>query len=111
VLKNIEYRATLGSGMGYQIIDTSKTTWDIAGGPAYRTTQFVSVESGQDSNEGTPAFVMSTHFDTELTKRIDLNIDYNFQILNEKSGRFTHHSVMAFETELTKWLDFDISLI
>jgi len=46
---NIEYRVTAGTGIGYHIIDTSKTKWDITPGLAYQHTQNVSVEAGQDT--------------------------------------------------------------
>ena len=110
-LKNIRYRVTLGSGIGYHIIDTPKTEWDVAGGPAYQSTRFDSVEPGQDSSEWTPALVAGTNFNTELTKNIDFIFDYTFQILNEASGTYTHHSVTTLETELTNWLDFDTSFV
>lgn len=109
--KNIDNRFTLGAGAGYHIINTPKTEWEIAGGPAFQTTQFVTVEPGQASSEWTPAFVAGTHFETELTKRVDFDFLYNFQILNEASGTYTHHLVTTFETELTKLLDFDISFV
>ena len=52
-----------------------------------------------------------THFNTELTKTVDFDFLYTFQILNEASGTYTHHMVAAFETELTRWLDLDISFV
>jgi len=108
---NIKNRVTVGAGMGYDIIDTSKTEWDVGGGPAYQRTQFDSVEAGEGSSESTAAFVAQTHFNTELTKTVDFDFLYNFQILNEASGTYTHHMVAAFETELTRWLDLDISFV
>ena len=110
-LKNIKYRLTLGTGMGYHLIDTPKTTWEVAGGPACQTTRFISVEAGEDSSEWTPALLAGTVFDTELTDKIDFVFKYTFQILNESSGTYTHHSVTTLETELTEWLDFDTSLV
>jgi len=109
--KNIKNRITVGTGMGYHIIDTSKTEWDVAGGPAYERTQFDSVEVGEDSSESTAAFVAQTYFNTELTKTVDFDFLYNFQIVNEASGTYNHHMIAAFETELTSWLDFDVSFI
>lgn len=97
--------------MGYYIIDTSKTEWEVAAGPAYQTTRFDSVEPGQDEREWTPVLMVGTNFDTELTGSIDFIFKYTFQILNDASGTYTHHSVTTFETELTKWLDFDTSLV
>jgi hypothetical protein len=110
-IKNIDSRVTLGAGMGYHIIDTSKTEWDVAGGPAYQRTRFESVEPGQDSGESTPAFVAGTHFNRDLTEDVEFDFRYDFQILNKESGTYAHHFVAALETELTGWLDFDISFV
>jgi hypothetical protein len=109
--RNINSRVTLGAGMGYHIIDTAKTEWDVAGGPAYQRTRFESVEPGQETSESTPAFVVGTYFERELTKTVDLNSRYEFQILNEESGTYTHHFIVSLETELTSWLDFDVSFV
>jgi hypothetical protein len=108
---NISSRVTLGAGMGYHIIDTSKTKLYVSGGLAYQTTRFESVGPGRDSSESTPAFVAGTHFDRELTKTVDFVFRYDLQIINEESGTYTHHLVAALETELTGWLDFDVSLV
>jgi hypothetical protein len=110
-IKNIDSRVTLGAGMGYHIMDTSKTEWDVTGGLAYQTTRFESVEPGQDSSTSTPAFVAGTHFNRDLTKNVDFDFLYNFMIVNEASGTYTHHFVAALETELTGWLDFDVSFV
>jgi hypothetical protein len=110
-ISNIERRVTLGTGIGYHIIDTSKTKWDATAGPAYQSTVFRSVEQGEEPKESTLAFVFATAFDTELTKRLDLKANYNFNIVNEESGTYIHHVITTLETELTKWLDFDISFV
>jgi putative salt-induced outer membrane protein YdiY len=110
-ITNIQRRVTLGAGIGYHIIDTSKTTWDITGGPAYQNTVFNSVEAGEEPNESTPALTVANLFETELTKRLDLKVRYDFQFVNEESGSYIHHFITTLETEITKWLDFDISFV
>ena len=110
-ISNIEYRVTAGSGIGFRIINTSKTDWYIAPGIAYQYTQNVSAEAGQDTNNSTPALVVGTTYDTELTKKIDFNVLYRFNIVNQESGRYTHHVRAALEIELTKRLDFDLSFV
>jgi hypothetical protein len=107
--KNLEHRITVGTGIGYHLIDTAKTEWDVSGGPAVQWTRFNSVEAGQDQSEYTFALVAGTEFNTELTDKIDFDFLYNFQIVNEKSGTYNHHLVATLSTELTSWLDFDIS--
>ena len=109
--KNINNRVTLGAGLGYHIIDTSKTEWSVAGGPAYQRTRFESVEVGQASSESTPALVLGTAFNRDITEDVEFDFSYYFQILNKASGTYTHHLVATLETELTKWLDFDISFV
>ena len=108
---NIQYRISAGAGIGYHIINTPKTTWDLTGGPAYQETQFISVQAGQSDNESTPALVVSTSYDTEITKKIDLKAGYTFYIVNQASGSYTHHIITTLETELTKRFDFDISFV
>lgn len=108
---NIENRVTIGTGIGYHIIDTPKTQWDITPGIAYQYTKNVSVEAGQDTDNSTAALVVGTVYDTELTKHIDFNASYKFNIVNEESGTYTHHVVAALEIELTRRLDLDLSFV
>ncbi len=109
--QNIQSRYTAGAGLGYQLIDRKKTEWRVTTGPAYQQTNFVSVTTGQDQETSTPALVTSTVYETELTKRIDFDFTYSFNIVDKDSGSYTHHTIATFETELTSWLDFDTSLI
>jgi len=109
-LKNIKYSALVGCGMGYYFINTPKTEWSIAGGPAYQITRFKSVSSGETSSDS-PAVMAGTKLDTELAESVDLICKYAFQIVDKASGTYTHHSVTTLETELTEWLDFDTSFV
>lgn len=108
---NINYRITVGTGLVYYILDSPKTEWSLSFGPAYQTTRFNSTQAGQKISESTPAFVAGTHFDTELTKTVDLEASYTSQVVNEDSGSHTHHTVVSFKTEITEWLDFDIGFV
>ena len=74
--KNIKDRITGGTGIGYHIMDTPKTSWDVFTGPAYQRTRFESVQAGQNSSESTPGFVAGTFFNTELTKTVDFDFSY-----------------------------------
>jgi len=110
--QNIDARWTVGVGAGYDIIDTPKTGLSIEGGPAYQSSQFSSVDldTGSDS-ESTPAFVLDTNFDKELSGWMDFIWTYRFQIVNDESGSYNHHMVTSFETEITSLLDFDVSWV
>ena len=108
---NIAQRWTIGMGAGYEIIDTSKITWDANGGLAYQTTSFGSVGEGEDDSANTPALVIGTTYDHELTKWMDFLFGYNFMIVNEESGNYTHHLETGLEFELTTIIDFDITFV
>lgn len=108
---NIDHRITIGTGIVYRIIDTSKTDWEIGPGIAYQNTQNVSVEADQSSSNSTPAFVLGTTFDTELTRKIDFDASYQLNIISEESGRYTHHATAGLSFELTDRLDLGLSLI
>ncbi len=109
--QNIDYRTTIAAGGGYHIIDTPKTTWNVSGALGYRATRYVSVQPGDSQKVTTPALIGSTFYDTTLTKTIDFNARYNFSIVNQESGTYTHHSIATVEIELTSILDFDISFV
>ena len=109
--QNIDYQLTVGAGAGYQLIDTSKTEWSIAAGPAFKYTKFETVEQGESGSESTPALWAGTDYNRELTSKMDLILGYNTVIGNQDSGGYTHHAIATLETELLSWLDFDTSFI
>ena len=98
---NIANRGTVGAGVGYHIIDTSVTDLVISPGIAYIGTQYDSTEPDEDETISTPALVVSTGFDTELTDKIDFDLHYKFNIVNQESGTYTHNAKAGLEIELT----------
>lgn len=109
--QNIAYRYTVGTGAGYQILDTSRTDWMVFAGPAYQETKFEEIEPGADNSEGTPAASIGTVYDTEITGWLDFIYDYRLQFTSEAAGRYNHHMVGTFEIDLPGELDLDLSLV
>jgi len=108
---NIDSRITLGAGLGYTVIDDGRTELSFSGGPAFIKTNFVSVAVGENTSESTPAAVLRTNYDYELSKTIDFIARYNIQVGNKDSGGYTHHIILTMENEITGSLDFDTSFI
>ncbi|WP_227006620.1 DUF481 domain-containing protein [Shewanella donghaensis] len=108
---NIEYKLTVGSGLGYNIIDNAKTEWSISGGPAYTYTEFNNVEAGEDTNSSSATVVIETVYDTEITSDIDFVTSYRVQYGDDQSGGYTHHALATVEIELTDMFDLDLSFI
>ncbi len=109
--QNIENQVNLGTGFGYHIIRTTKTEWDVTGGVGGKYVEFVSVQPGENISSTSPSLFGGTRYETELTKWMDFEVEYGFQVVNEESGTFTHHSIATFSTEVTSKLDFDVSFV
>jgi len=109
--QNIQHQGTVGLGIGYTLVDNSKTEWDVFGGPGYRYTRFVSVQPGESSTESTAAFLAGTTWDQELTGWMDANAAYSFGLMNERSGTYTHHATAGLSIEMTSNLDLELTVV
>lgn len=109
--QNITSRSTIGAGAGYQILQTTRTKWEAGGGIGYQTTRFANVEPGASDESNTGAAMGSTHFEQKWTKTVKFTYDYNFNIVNQNSGRYNHHMYGLVETKWTKALDLDVTLV
>lgn len=109
--QNIGRRTTVGFGAGYQIIDSSKIDWHVSGGPAWQNTRFDSVTAGESTDEDTPALVLTTTAEWDITKWLEFDGQYRLQVVDEESGTYSHHLVASFETEITRLIDFDVALV
>ena len=58
--QNIKNRYTIGGGLGYEVIDTPRTSWTLGAGPAWQSTQFVSVEPDEEDTTDGFAFNISS---------------------------------------------------
>lgn len=109
--QNIDKRVTVGIGVGYSIINTNITEWDISAGPALQRTKFASVQQGTDQLDSSFTIALGTNFDTELNTKVDLEGLYSITLGDEETGNYSHHSLLTVETELTAKLDFDVTVV
>lgn len=105
---NIEYRVHYGIALGYHIVDTSRTSWDVNLGPSYQKTKFIDVGSDDSDSENSLGVTLGTDFTYEVTSDIDFDVSYNVQIIDEASGGNIHHFQTGLEIDLTN--DFDLDL-
>jgi putative salt-induced outer membrane protein YdiY len=109
--QNIDHRITLGPAIGYQIIDTSKTSWRASVGPAYTKTWFEEVPPGESDSEDSPAFLAKTRFDHELTDDIDLWFDYRALFSKKDTGKYTHRMETGIAYEIIGDLDVRVTWV
>ena len=111
--RNIASKYTLAIGIGYDIVYTPHTDWSVTAGPGFQYTEYSDFdESDPNSIEyaDTPVFFINSRFDTEVTNDVDFIINYNAYFVNIDSGKYTHHAVIALETEFINDFTVDISL-
>jgi putative salt-induced outer membrane protein YdiY len=109
--QNLKARVTAGGGVGYDLVDHPNLEWNISTGPAYQYAWFDSAEPGEPTEKGSAALTFGTRFDWDITKRIELILEYRGQYTSPQVGETTHHAVGTLSLELTKRFDLDVSLI
>jgi len=109
--QNIKNRWTVTAGLGYEIVDTPRTSWNVTAGPAWQSTEYYSVEAGQDDTTESPALRIGTRLDYDITDDIEYYLDYTALFTDEENGTYNHHLDTGIDIELTKRLDFNISWI
>lgn len=110
-LQNLNHRMTVGAGVGYDLIKTPRSEWNVTLSPSWQRNWFDSVEPGDANTANSAALVMSTRFETELTHRLDFIFEYRGQLTRKDTGNDTHHAVTTLEFEIHKQLKLDLSLV
>jgi len=105
---NLDYRIHYGIALGYHIVDTSRTSWDVNLGPSYQKSKFLDVKDGESDSEDSLGLTLGTDFTFEISNDIDYDASYNVQVIDEASGGNIHHFQTGLEIDLTN--DFDLDL-
>lgn len=109
--QNLAHRVTGGVGVGYDLIDRHNLEWTITTGPAFQKAWFESAQPGEPTEKVAGALVFGSRFDWNITRRIELILEYRGQYTSKEVGETTHHGVSTLSLELTKRLDLDVSLV
>jgi putative salt-induced outer membrane protein YdiY len=108
--QNLKHRATVGVGVGYDLIVQPKLEWTITAGPAYQYSWFESAQAGERTEKGAGALAFGTRFDWDITRKIEFSLSYRGQYTSQEAGETTHHAVGTLSFDITKRFDLDISL-
>jgi putative salt-induced outer membrane protein YdiY len=109
--QNLQHRMTGGVGVGYDIVDRNDLEWTVTSGPAYQYSIFESVAPGQDQSKGSAALAFGTRFEWDITRRVELILEYRGQLTSREIGETTHHGVVTFSVDITSRFDLDVSLV
>mgnify|MGYP001822585988 FL=1 len=108
-LQNIKHQATVDTGLGYHLIDTPRTTWDLKAGVGGNYLESVSVEVGETTGEWSPVGTLGMDLEVEVTSWLDYELEIDLWFLEEDAGKYQHHIVTVLSSDLFGDLDLDIS--
>jgi putative salt-induced outer membrane protein YdiY len=109
--QNVKNRYTIGGGLGYEVIDTPRTSWTLGAGPAWQSTEFVSVTSNEDDTADGFAFNISSFLAYDVTSDIEYYLDFSVFFTDEANGSYNHHLDTGLDIELIGNLDFTIAWV
>ena len=109
--QNIDFRLTVGSGVGYDVIKQKEIECEVELGGAYQQTQYISVAAGEDSVEETGTITSSIRLETEPTSKIDFDLYYSIQVGVPDTENIFHHTLAVLSLEFFRDFDLDLSLI
>lgn len=108
--QNIKSRYSYGIAIGYHLVDTKKTKWDVTAGPSYQQTTYAEVEEGEKDKEDSSVLALGTLYEYEITSDIDFEANYQVQIVSEEAGEFIHHLETGLEVDLGNDFELDVTL-
>lgn len=108
--QNVDYRLTLGSALGYHLIDSKRATWDVTAGPSYQYTSFSHVEDGDENSADSAVLTLASYFEYEITNDIDFELNYQVQVVSEDAGSFIHYLESSLEVELVNDFELKVTL-
>lgn len=104
---NLTLRNTLGSALGYHLVDSKRTTWDVTTGPSYQISRYTS----PNRKESSVVWAFDTLLEYEISSKIDYIFDYQLQFVNEASGERIHYLKTGLSFDLVNDIDIDVSFV
>lgn len=80
--QNIRHQATADTGIGYQLIDSSRVEWDIQGSIGANYLRKASAADAESDDEVSPVVTLGSDLTVELTSWLDYELLVNMTFLN-----------------------------
>lgn len=90
--QNIDFRNTIGAGVGYYVFRKSKIDWSFGLGGAYQVTEFLSVQEGEDIKQKSGSVIPSMDLDWDITKNIEWEFSWSSKIGIPDPKTSSHHA-------------------
>jgi putative salt-induced outer membrane protein YdiY len=115
-LQHLDLRQTYGGGIGYHLIKTDRTTFDVFGGISYERDAFGAytllgppIAFIPASNTNSAAAVVGQEFDTKLSKRTTFTERLSLYPNLSNTGNFRSQFDTTLVTQFKTWLNWQIT--
>lgn len=108
---NIDLRVTPGAGVGYDILEWPKVTWDALVGAAYQYTKFADVTVGRSPTSSDAAAVFQTTLETDPFPDIEWDTVFQAQVIATDFDKTNTHFDTTLSVEIWGPLDLDVGFI
>jgi putative salt-induced outer membrane protein YdiY len=108
-IQNIDLRATIGAGVGYDILDRPRVEWDVILGGGYQRTAYDRVEPGEPSAADDAAVIVRSTLELDPWKDVDWDTTYQLQAIVTDLAKTNHHLSSVVSVDIWGPLDLDVS--
>jgi putative salt-induced outer membrane protein YdiY len=110
--QNIDPRLTPAAGIGYKVVDRSRTEVSIAlAGGAQYTRDLTPALPGGSLDRTTASIIMSMAFETDPTERIEWDGQYKVQLGVPDTSETNHHALTTVSIDVWGNMDLDLTFV
>ncbi|HXH67027.1 MAG TPA: DUF481 domain-containing protein [Candidatus Limnocylindrales bacterium] len=120
-LQHLDLRTVFGGGLGYHLIKTANTTFDLFGGITYDRDSFGAYNVANpapppvlllipSSVQNSAEAVVGEEFDTKLSKRTSVTERFSFYPNLSHTGDYRFQLDSTISTQMKKWLSWQATL-
>jgi len=109
--QNTDVRATVGVGLGYDLLDTPRYSWEIGAGLGFQYTELDTAPVGAPNTDGNAAVTFNTSATWEPNSRLEYSISYRLQLIATQLELTNHNLTTVMSIELWGPFDLDVTWI
>jgi hypothetical protein len=110
-VRNIDLRATIAAGAGYDIVDRPRAEWSVLAGAGYQRAEYSSVATGEDDLSEDAALLFQTTLELDPYRDVDWDTTYTLVGVVSDWDKTSHHLTSVFSFEVWGPLDLDVSFV
>jgi putative salt-induced outer membrane protein YdiY len=107
--QNISHQFSPSAGLGYYLFKRSKLKWDFRLTGGWRYTKYESVPAGAPADESTATLIPGTILEWDITKSIEFDLNYKFEIPIPETQNLVHHLVAKLSIDVVGDFDLDVT--